>query len=77
MTAARNLKSVGILNSVGNLKSVGILKSLLIAAALSCAAAHAAAASSALEEGMNAASFKVSDLRCKVVSGQIRCTFGG
>jgi len=55
-----------------------ILKSLLIAAALSCASAHADDATySAPEEGKTTASFKISDLRCELVQGQIRCTFGG
>jgi hypothetical protein len=55
-----------------------ILKCLLITAVLSCAAAHADDATySALEEGKTTASFKISDVRCQLVKGQIRCTFGG
>jgi hypothetical protein len=54
-----------------------ILKSLLIAALLSCASAHADEASQVIvDDGQTAASFKVSEVRCQVVEGQIRCTFG-
>ena len=54
-----------------------ILKSLLIAALLSCTSAHAAdAVGFALEDGKTAAPLRVSDLRCKLVEAQIRCTFG-
>jgi hypothetical protein len=54
-----------------------ILKSLLIAALLSCASAHADdAIPSALEDGKTTASFKVSEMQCQLVEGQIRCTFG-
>jgi len=50
-----------------------ILKSLLIAALLSCAWVHADdSIPSSREDG----SFKVSEMRCQVVEGQVRCTFG-
>ena len=55
-----------------------ILKSLLIAALLSCASAHAGEARQvAVEDGDSTTSFKVSEVRCQLVEGQIRCTFGG
>jgi hypothetical protein len=54
-----------------------ILKSLLIAALLSCASAHANdSANVAAEGGKATASFKVSELQCKRVENQVRCTFG-
>jgi hypothetical protein len=57
--------------------SASILKSLLVAALLSCAAAHAGdRLPVASEDGEPASSFKVSKLRCEVVEGQVRCTFG-
>jgi hypothetical protein len=46
-----------------------ILKSLLVAMLLSCTSAYAG--------GDTSDSFKVSDLRCKFVEGQVRCTFSG
>ena len=53
------------------------LKSLLIAALLSCASASADDATpSGLEDGKTTASFKLSEVRCQLVEGQIRCTFG-
>jgi len=54
-----------------------ILKSLLIAALLICASARADdAVDSASGDGKTTAAFKVSDLRCQLVEGQVRCTFG-
>ena len=55
-----------------------ILRSLLIAALLSCASAHAGAAVAFdLEDRRTTAPFKISDMTCKVVEGQIRCSWGG
>ncbi len=55
-----------------------ILKSLLIAALLSCGSARADDTSYlGVDDGNTTASFKVSALRCQLLEGQIRCTFGG
>lgn len=51
-----------------------ILKSLLIAALLSCTWAHANEATT--DDGNAIAAFKVSEMRCQLVEGQVRCTFG-
>jgi hypothetical protein len=54
-----------------------ILKSLVIAALLSCAWAYADdAIDSSVEDGKTTAPIKVSELRCALVEGQVRCTFG-
>jgi hypothetical protein len=54
-----------------------ILKSLLIASLLSCASAHANDSTNvAAEDSKTTASFKVSELKCKLIEGQVRCTFG-
>jgi len=54
-----------------------ILKSLLTAALLSCAAGYANDAVYPVPgQGEAAAPFKVSELQCQVVEGQLRCTFG-
>ena len=54
-----------------------ILKSLVIAALLSCAGAHAKdPVYPASADGASTESFQVSELRCQLVEGQIRCTFG-
>jgi hypothetical protein len=46
-----------------------ILESLLIAALLSCASAQAS-------EVTGSTRIAVSELRCNLVQGQVRCTFG-
>ena len=54
-----------------------ILKSMLIAALLGCASAQADdAIDFALEDGKTTAPLRISDVQCRLIEGQIRCTFG-
>jgi hypothetical protein len=54
------------------------LKSLLIAVLLSCASARASEpARFDAQDGETSASFKLSELQCRLIEGQVRCTFGG
>ena len=55
-----------------------LLKNLLFVALLGCASAHAEEATyPGPQEGKATATVLVSDLRCELAEGQLRCTFGG
>jgi hypothetical protein len=54
------------------------LKSLLIAVLLSCGSARAnEQVRFDVQDGETSASFKLSDMQCQLIEGQVRCTFGG
>jgi hypothetical protein len=54
-----------------------ILNTVLIAALLACASAHAADNSIqvAMEDGNTITQFKIGDADCRLIDGQIRCTY--
>jgi hypothetical protein len=55
-----------------------ILNGLLIAVLFNCASASAGdAIGPAQGDRSTASSFKISELHCDYIEGQVRCTFGG
>jgi hypothetical protein len=78
-TTARKVSPIhNALRRTQKMTTSKILKSLLIAALLASAAANAADQSSiqvAMEDGKTVAQFKIGDSECKLVDGQIRCTW--